>query len=73
MNNNSVPGAKGTALFPVLLPPAVPNITEDKKRHGGEVKNAPVKGFCRAFAQLLRRAGADRTLRLYGGCAVQGN
>jgi len=54
-----------------LLPPAVSYEAEDKQRHGGQVKNAPVEGFGRALAHLLGRSGADRALRLDGRRAMQ--
>lgn len=57
----------GFIRLPVLLPPAIADVAEDEKRHGGQVKNAPVKRFGGAFAHLLRRAGADGALRPDGG------
>lgn len=62
----------GAICLPVLFPPAIPYIAEDKKRHGGQVKNAPVQCFGRALAHLLCGTGADRALRLDGISCVQG-
>ncbi len=62
----------GAICLPVLFPPAIAYIAEDKKRHGRQVKDAPVQRLGRAFAHLLCGTGTDRTLRLDGRRCVQG-
>jgi len=62
----------GFIRLPVLLPPPVAYIAEDKKGHRRQVKDPAVQRLGRALAHLLGRTGADRALRLYGRGGVQG-
>jgi hypothetical protein len=48
----------------IILPPAVPDKTNNCKRHEHQVQYAGIQTLCRFFAKLLRRLGTHSALRL---------